>query len=210
VQREKTIPLDSLTLADAIETNMQIAMFAIQFLALIGLGSYVWYTRDLRKAAQDQIAVSQDLLRAANDQAEGTSKPCITIRAKLRAADHTLLHMDGAVGGTVVDDEEGQYVAVNIGSGVALNVQYLFRVRRDSGPWKDITTGYLQIVAAKQPVQMALAVNAYPGDNEIVFRFQSLGGRWYESTVMMESKVLTNLAFKQLPRSFDPRTQRVL
>jgi hypothetical protein len=91
------------------------------------LGVLIWYaieTRRLRKAAAAQIDVSQNLLRAANDQAEGIAKPCLTIRGKLRDATKTLLNMDDAVGGVCVGDEGGHYVAVNIGNGIAMNVSY--------------------------------------------------------------------------------------
>ena len=140
------------------------------------LGVLVWYaieTWKLRKAAEDQIRISHDLLKAANDQAEGVSKPCLTIRAQLRDASHTILDMDGAVGGTVVDDEQGQYVALNIGTGVALNVSYQFSARRDSAPWELKSASYLQSVRPNQHVMMALMVNAYDGDHQIVFRFRA-------------------------------------
>jgi hypothetical protein len=181
--------------------------FANFIVGIAALGVLVWYaieTWKLRKAAEAQIVVSHDLLKAANDQAEGMSRPCLTIRPQLRDMDHTLLHMDGAVGGTVVRDEAGHYVALNQGNGLALNVQYLFRVRPDAdAAWKDIVNGYLQTVQPGEGVQMALMVNAYGGDHEITFRFQSLGGRWYESIVLIESRVLTKLTFAQLPPSFD-------
>jgi hypothetical protein len=47
---------------------------------ILTLGFLVWYTIEtcrLRKAAQKQIEVSQNLLKAANDQAEGSSKQCL-------------------------------------------------------------------------------------------------------------------------------------
>lgn len=194
-----------------VDDVIKIGNFIVGIATLLVLFWYAIETWKLRKAAQDQIAVSHELLKAANDQAEGVSKPCLTIRAQLRDASHSILHMDGAVGGSVVKDEGGHFVAINVGTGVALNVRYLFRVHRDSDQqWQAITTGYLQTISPNQQVQMALMVNAYAGDHEIEYRFQSLGGRWYESTVTIESRVLTKLGFKQLPISFDPTTQEVI
>jgi hypothetical protein len=194
--------------ADAIQNNLlwvQGIMLGVQILALFGLFLYVMDTKGLRKAAEGQIAVSQDLLRAANAQAEGVAKPCMTIRAKLRDAGQTLVHGNRAVGGSVVNDEAGFYVAINVGSGSALNVSYFFKARRDSDkPWDKKAASYFQTISPNQQVQLALLINAYPGENEITFLFQSLGGRWYESVVTIESKVLTDFGFKQLPESFHP------
>jgi hypothetical protein len=182
---------------------------------LATLGFLFWYTVEtwkLRKTAQEQIAVSHDLLRAANDQAEGISKPCMTIRGKLRDATSTLLHMDDAVSGVLVGDEAGHYVAVNIGNGIAMNVSYFFKARRDSDkPWVKVTGSYLPGVLPNhsQQIQLALLVNSHPGENEITFLFQSLGGRWYESVVTVKSKVIVDFGMKQLPASFRPDTSEL-
>jgi hypothetical protein len=199
--------------ADAIQQNMLWVQGIALLVSASTLGVLVWYaieTFKLRKAAESQITVSQQLLRAANDQAEAASKPYITIRAKLRDASRTLLAMDGAVGGSVVFDETGQYQAVNVGSGIALNVSYCFKARRDSDkPWEKKAQSYLQTLQIGQPAQLALMINAYPGDHEITFLFQSLGGRWYESVIQIESNVPTDSSFRQLPESFQPSTSEL-
>jgi hypothetical protein len=203
-----SVTIRLVTWADAIQNNMlwiQGGMLVVQLLAFCGLWTYVRYTRDLRKAAQNQVKVSQELLRAANDQTEGISRPYITIQAKLRDDSHTILDLEGAVGASVVKDEGGRYVAVNIGNGIALNVSYFFKVRRDCDqPWARKSQSYLQTIQLDQPVALALMINAYSGDHEITFLFQSLGGRWYESVVLIQSKVLTDSRFKQLPEWFQP------
>lgn len=206
------IPSDQMTLADAIQRHMlwvEVGMLVTQFVGLGGLIAYVRDTRGLRRAAEDQIRVSQDLLRAANDQAEGVSKPCLTIRASLRDSADTILEMGGVIGGMVVDDHSGRYVLVNVGSGVALNVRYRFRTKGDSEQWQTIIGSYFLSISPRQDVPMALRVNAYSAQHEISFQFQSLGGAWYESTVMVENKVLTNFVFKALPRSFNPSEEKI-
>jgi len=120
--------------ADAIQYKMFWVQCFGAFLGAATLGVLIWYaveTWKLRKAAEAQIKVSQDLLKAANDQAEGIAKPCMTIRGKLRDAAKTLLAMDDATGGVCVGDEGGHYVAVNIGNGIAMNVSYFFTAVQD-------------------------------------------------------------------------------
>jgi hypothetical protein len=199
--------------ADATQQNMLWVQGIALFVSASTLGVLVWYaieTFKLRKAAEGQITVSRNLLRAANDQAEGASKPYITIRAKLRDTSRTLIAKDGAVGGSVVFDETGHYQAVNVGNGIALNVAYFFKARPDSDrPWEKKAQSYLQTLQLDQPAQLALLINAYPGDHEITFLFQSLGGRWYESIIRIESKVPTDSRFRQLPESFHPSTSEL-
>jgi len=199
--------------ADAIAKNMLWVQGFGLLVSAVTLGFLIWYaieTWKLRKTADKQIVVSHDLLRAANDQAEAASKPYITIRQKLRDATHTLLDMDGALGGSVVKDEGGQYVAVNVGNGIALNVSYFFKIRKDEDqPWKKIAQSYLQTVQLDQPAQLALMLNAYPGDHQITFLFQSLGGRWYESVIVIRSRVPIDSGFRQLPESFHPSTSEL-
>jgi hypothetical protein len=93
--------------------QIQIAALVVNVAALVALVVYVLETRRIRQAAQDQI--------------EGLAKPCLTLFAKLRDPDEAILEMNGAVGGTVVADNDGNFVVFNIGTGVALNVNYQFR-----------------------------------------------------------------------------------
>jgi len=187
----------------SIDIAIKFANFVVPILTLVVIAWYTYETKKIRKAAQDQVTASQELLRAANDQAEGVAKPCITLWSDLRNPTDTLLNMHQAVGGTIVRDNRGDYVIVNIGNGLALNVEYVFNVVHESGPIKEIARSYLQSVAPNQMITLALPINAHVGDHHFVFRFQSLGGRWYESAVRVKSKVLTDLAFRPMP----PRTQ---
>ena len=101
---------------------------------------------------------------------------------------------------------------MNVGNGLALNVSYSFQARRDSvKPWQKITGSYLPSVLPNhsQQIQLALLLNAYPGENEITFLFQSLGGRWYQSVVTIKSKVMVDFGIRQLPESFHPSTSEL-
>lgn len=202
------LPFVQMSWADAIQQNMLWVQGIALFVSASTLGVLVWYaieTFKLRKAAERQISVSQDLLRAANDQAEGIAKPCMTVRQTFRDTSQTLLHMDDAVGGVVIDDESGHYVAMNVGNGLALNVSYFFKYRREpEQPWTKVTGSYLPNVLPIQKIMLALMVNAYGGDHQITFVFQSLGGRWYESIVVMRTKVIIDFGLRQLPQDFQP------
>ncbi len=176
---------------------IQVSMLLVQILALVALLLYVWDTRKIRKAADEQIKVSQALVQVAMDQVEGLSKPCLTIWSKLRDAADTMLEMDGAVGSMVVREDGGRFVAQNIGNGVALNVRYnIKRTDQPSGPHGP-KSRYLPNVLAGQAVAMSEPVSTYSGDYcEVVFRFNSIGGREYQTTVTMSNLVITDFSFK--------------
>jgi hypothetical protein len=122
-------------MADPVQEHMltvQIWMLVIQSLALGGLIWYTWVTRGIRKASQDQVRVSQDLIKVAMDQVEGLSKPCLTLYSGLRDGADAIMAMNGAVGNTVARGDQGSFVLQNIGNGIALNVRYQFlRVPRE-------------------------------------------------------------------------------
>jgi hypothetical protein len=46
---------------------IQVSMLAVQALGLLGLTLYTLETRKIRKASQDQTAISRDLITAAMD-----------------------------------------------------------------------------------------------------------------------------------------------
>lgn len=171
--------------------SVQIGILVVQILGLVVLFWYAWETSVMRKAAQEQVKASQELLKAAMDQVEGLSKPCLTLSAELRDPANTILEMDGAVGGTMACTDDGNFVVQNIGNGVALNVRYSFE-KIDPPDGKTRTSDrYLLSVLANQRVRMPEPVAAYRGECELVFRFHSIGGREYQSTVKMNNRVLT-------------------
>jgi hypothetical protein len=165
----------------------------IPFLNLVvGLGALavlIWYaieTMKLRKAAMEQV--------------ESMAKPCLTLWAKLRDPADAILDMHGAVGAMVVRGSDAQFVVQNIGTGIALNVSYQFKTL--DAPQRPDQPRYLFYVLLGQPVQIPETLNAspYAGNSEVIFRFQSIGGKWYQSTVTMNNRVLTKFEFHPLKR----------
>ncbi len=177
-----------------------ISMLAVQGLALAGLIWYAFETRWMREAAQEQVKVSQDLINAAMDQVEGLSKPCLTLRSRLRDASDAILEMNGAVGNTEASGDQGRFVLQNIGNGVALNVSYRFEhLNSIDAPPRAHRARYVQNVLAGQNVTMAEPMGAYAGGYNLIFCYESIGGRKYKTTVTMHHYVLTELKFQRLP-----------
>ena len=127
-------------------------------------------------------------------------KPCLTIWADLRDPAKAILEMNGAVGGTVARGDDGNFVVQNIGNGVALNVKYHFNSIDPPKAKSPARTSYLVNVLPAQKVRMPEPMNAsiYCGFCEVVFRFESIGGRQYQSTVTMNSHVLTGFEFRAI------------
>jgi hypothetical protein len=110
------------------------------------------------------------------------------------------LERNGAVGGTVVRGDDGNFVVQNIGNGVALNVKYHFNSLDPPEAKSPKQTSYFMNVLPAQKVRMPEPMNAsiYGGTCEAIFRFESIGGRRYQSTVTMDNHVLTRFEFKPL------------
>jgi hypothetical protein len=177
---------------------VQKAMLLVQFLGLLGLPWYAIETRQMRKAAEKQVEISQDLINAAMDQVEGLSKPCLTISSGLRDQADAILEMGGAVGSLVARDRGGFFLVENIGNGVALNVSYKFVHRHD--PATDLKRErYIQNILAAQSVSMVESLSAFRAtENQIIFNYESIGGRKYRTTVTIVGLVLTSMVFEGL------------
>lgn len=152
------------------------------FVGVLTLGVLFWYAW-----------LTMKLKNAATEQVEAMAKPCLTIWAKLRSGDEAILNMHGAVGGMVVRADDGTFVAENIGTGVALNVTYRFNNLDAPEKNRPQEKGYLLNILPGQKVAMPEPINASPycGSCQLIFSFQSIGGRSYESTVTMNNHVLT-------------------
>jgi hypothetical protein len=189
--------------ADAIQNNIlrvEFAMLIVQTLAFVGLLFYVRYTRALKKSAETQIKLSQDLLRAALEQVEGAARPCITLASKLRNRDDTISELYGVKGGSVVKDYKGFLALRNIGNGLALNISYKFNEAGLDGP-KDLKgdSGYLQRLHAEKEIRLPLPISMTArGEWDVTFEFESLGSRRYRTTLLLQANILSNFKFEQL------------
>jgi hypothetical protein len=177
---------------------VQNAMLVVQFLGLLGLGWYTVETRKMRKAAQKQVEISQDLIKAAMDQVEGLSKPCLTIWSDLRDPADIILETGRAVGSTTARGDQGSFVIQNIGNGVALNVSYKFeQISVPAGQPRIRDERYVQNVLASQKVTMVETLaSARQANFRIIFNYHSIGGRKYRTTITLMNLVLTSLIFE--------------
>jgi len=162
-------------------------MLFVQIVGLIGLFWYAWETSAMRKAAVDQV--------------EGLSKPCLTLAGELRDPRETLLRMDGAVGSTLAMKDDGNLVVHNIGNGVALNVSYTFSAI-DPDKRRNHQSRYFQSVLAGQRLRIPEPAAFFQGSGEyeFTFSFDSIGGRGYQSIVRMNNLVLTKFDFTPKPK----------
>ena len=126
---------------------------------------------------------------------EGLSKPCLTIAAGLRDPIDAILSV-GSLAGTVALGDDGNFVAQNIGSGPAMNVSYRFiAINETAHHNQDHGPRYVQNVLANQKVRMVEPMNAYDGDFDVIFRYESIGGRLHQSKIRMMNFALTDFEF---------------
>jgi hypothetical protein len=179
--------------------RIQVLMLVVQTVAFGGLVVYCVETWKLRKASEAQVEVSQQLITAAMDQVEGLSKPCLTLDSGLRDAADAIMGI-GVVGNTVASGDNGDFVVRNIGNGVALNVTFNFIYRGDHPQnFPKPRLRYLQNVLTGQRVNMLTPMNQYrSGEFMVLFHYQSIGGRGYESRITMNGHVLTDFRFGTL------------
>jgi hypothetical protein len=187
-------------MTDPVQEHMlivQIWMLTIQLLALLGLIWYTVVTRGIRKASQDQVRVSQDLIRAAMDQVEGLSKPCITLSSRVRDGADTILEV-GAVGSLVAWGPQGFFALENIGNGIALNVSYEFMPGNRAPERIRPNRRYVQNVLASHSISMVESIHQFTGEWEVRFDYESIGGMKYQSIVSLTESILTHFQYESV------------
>lgn len=170
------------------------ATLFIQFLGLVGLFWYVSETMKIRKAAQQQVKASLDLIRAAIAQVEGMSKPCLTLWGDLRDGADAILEMHGAVGNVVARADQGNYVVQNIGNGVALNVRYRFTRLNDP----DREMRYVPNIMPSARVTLVETLGGFNAEHEVTFDYESIGGHMYRTTIQLNHHVITTFVFEEI------------
>ena len=190
--------------ADAISNNMLKVEGGLLIVSAVTLGFLIWYaieTFKLRKAAEKQITMSENLLHAAMEQAEGIARPCITLASKLRDREEAINEVYGVKAISVVKDYRGFLAVRNVGNGLALNISYQFNRVDDPNYPKSLKgdDSYLQRLHAEREIRLPLPVTLMKlGDWRVVFEFESLGGRKYRTTVTVQANVLSGIRFEQI------------
>jgi len=148
-------------------------------------------TMKIRRAAQEQVASSLDLIKAATAQVEGLSKPCLTFLGELRDASDAILEKHGAAGNVITEDDHGCYVVQNIGNGVALNVRYHFTGRPPD-------PRYVPNIMPAIKVTLVEKLGAYNDEHKVTFDYESIGGRRYRTTIQLNHHVITSFRFEEV------------
>lgn len=176
---------------------IQTAMLAVQVIGVIGLFWYVIETMKIRRAAQKQLAASLDLIKAATAQVEGMSKPCLTLWGDLRDGNEAILNMHGAVGNIVARADQGSYVVLNIGNGVALNIKYRF-TRPDDNPAHPRDARYIPNIFPAAKATLVETLGGYNAEHEVTFEYESIGGRKYLTKIRLNHHVITSFDFAEV------------
>ncbi len=175
---------------------MQTLALCVQILALIGLFWYVIETMKMRKAAQQQVTASLELIKAATDQVEGTSKPCLTLWGELRNGADVMLGMHGAAGNIQArGGDRDSFVVQNIGNGIALSVSYHFE-RAD--PNRPPDKRYVPNLLATQKVELVETISGYAPVGGVTFEYGSIGGRRYRTIIQLNHRVITSFVFEEV------------
>ena len=172
-------------------------MLIIQLATLTALVIYAVDTRKMRKAAEAQIEVSQDLIGAASDQVEGLSKPCLTIWGDVRDGGEAIMATHGATGNIVAGAHAGSYVFHNIGNGVAVNIRYHF-TRTDVIPNRERDWRYIPALMATGRVSLVETLNLYNMEHTVTITYDSNGGRHYRTVIELNHRVITSFGFEEV------------
>jgi hypothetical protein len=176
---------------------IQASMLCVQILALIGLFLYVKETAYIRKAAQRQIETSLDLIKAANAQVEGMSKPCLTFRGALRDGADIITEMHGTASNIVAGADQGSYVVKNIGNGLALNVRYHF-TRPTDNPEHIPDPRYVPYILPTTSVTLVETLVGYNVEHQVTFDYESIGGRKYRTTIQLNNHIIASFDFEEV------------
>jgi hypothetical protein len=145
-----------------------------------------------------QLTVSQKQVEASLEQVEASHKPFVTFSTERRNPEDAVLDMGGAVGGMVVRCPGGDAELGNVGSDPAINVRYRathnVEEATDEGP-----SGYLAGILPGEkfitPIPRGILQAA---KWEVVFSYESLSGRKYQTKCTVDDLVLTNVKFERV------------
>jgi hypothetical protein len=130
---------------------------------------YLWETRKMRKAAEDQVHQSQALVSTSQEQLEAQIRPALTL----------------------VIGEGGSLCVSNIGSGAALNLR-LVKTKEESIDWGAKSNfgapAMGMAVAVDHSVNTGSAAGSYGNiiGERLHLTYESLSGRVYASIVLFD------------------------
>jgi hypothetical protein len=153
-----------------------VAGVAVQLLLLGGLVWYCVETRGIRIASQAQL--------------EALHAPCMTFKATPRDEGDAILEMNQARGAMVLDFIAGSAVLINIGTGPAVNISYIFTPLDEGNIMQP--DGYVPFLPSHASASIPVSRTSLENSNySCVILYESLSQTHYSTTVTIRSLVLT-------------------
>ena len=144
-----------------------------------------------------QLQVSQKQLEASLEQVEASHKPFVAFSAERRNPEDAILDMGGAVGGMVVRCPGGDAEIGNVGSGPAINVRY-HAVHNIADATEQGLSGYLAGILPGEKFLTPIPRGILQGQQwKVVFTYESLSGRKYQTECTIDDLVLTHVRFER-------------
>jgi hypothetical protein len=186
------------TIINWLKTYEFIAIW-LEGIALVAI--FIWDRLDSRKQHEEtlaQLQVSQEQLEASLEQVEASHKPFVAFSAERRNPEEAILNMGGAVGGMVVRCPGGDAEIGNVGSGPAINVRYR-AVHNIADATEQGPSGYLAGILPGEKFLTPIPRGILQGQEwEVVFTYESLSGRKYQTKCTLDDLVLTNVRFDRV------------
>jgi hypothetical protein len=169
----------------------------LEGIALVAI--FFWDRLDSRADHQRMMAqmkISRDQVKASQDQVEASHKPFVMFSTEPRRAEEEVLEFGSIVGGMLIWCPGGSAELGNVGSGPAVNIRYTATptnpdstIARPSGYLVGMLPGNLFLTPIPRGI---LEGNEW----EIVIDYESLSGRKYKTTTLVNDLVLTNIKFE--------------
>jgi hypothetical protein len=130
---------------------------------------------------------------------EATHKPFVTLVTTARAYEDAVLGMNGAVGAMIVAARDGNVAVRNTGNGPAINIRYEFRpVNPAPGANVARPHNYIQMLPPGETFVMPVARGLLNNlEYEFIASYESIGGRRYQTRVVLNNLVLTDTSFRR-------------
>jgi hypothetical protein len=148
----------------------------VQVLLLLGLVWYCIETRRIRITSQAQL--------------EALHAPCMTFKATPRNEADAILETHDARGAMILDFIEGSAVLLNIGTGPAVNISYVFTSLDEANIRR--LDGYIPFVPPKVICSIPVSrVSLVDSDYTCLIEYESLSQAHYSTRMTIRNLVLT-------------------
>jgi hypothetical protein len=178
----------------------------LEAIALIAIFVLDWKERkENRKERQEQheetaaqLDVSRKQVEVSQEQVEATQKPFMALSTARRTPEDAILNMGGIVGAMVVLCPGGDAEIGNVGSGPAVNV-HVSAIPTNPASSIARPTAYLVGMLPGDKFLTPIPRGILQGNEwEITITYESLSGRAYRTTSIVNDLVLTDIEFEQV------------